>query len=308
MPNHVTNRVTFNAPPEQIIDILEAIKSDEQEIGSIDFNKIIPMPPSLRVTVGSISMRAMDLYTQYENLENDENIRQKFREENFRDDEMFEFGKLLYQNQQEHGYTDWYNWSISNWDTKWNAYDCWGDEDSDYIEFLTAWSPPEAILHKLSEMYPEVGFRHAWADEDIGNNVGEKLYVDGEVVECDMPIPYSKEAYEMAAEILTIELAEHGFYLNPSSDEYEYHEDGAPNFNAKPDCPLIGTDGNIFNLMGIASRTLKDCGMYDEAAAMQNRITASSSYEDALKIIGEYVNFTSADGDPKLGSSGMKMS
>ena len=26
---------------------------------------------------------------------------------------------------------------------------------------------------------------------------------------------------------------------------------------AKPDCPLIGEDGNIFNLMGIASRTLK---------------------------------------------------
>lgn len=29
----------------------------------------------------------------------------------------------------------------------------------------------------------------------------------------------------------------------------------------KPDCALIGQDGNIFNLMGIASRTLKQNGM-----------------------------------------------
>lgn len=28
----------------------------------------------------------------------------------------------------------------------------------------------------------------------------------------------------------------------------------------KPDCPLIGQDGNIFNLVGIASRTLKSHG------------------------------------------------
>lgn len=31
----------------------------------------------------------------------------------------------------------------------------------------------------------------------------------------------------------------------------------------KPDCPLIGQDGNIFNLMGIASRTLKQNGLAD---------------------------------------------
>lgn len=33
----------------------------------------------------------------------------------------------------------------------------------------------------------------------------------------------------------------------------------------KPDCPLIGQDGNIFNLMGIASRTLKQNGLADQA-------------------------------------------
>ena len=63
----------------------------------------------------------------------------------------------------------------------------------------------------------------------------------------------------------------------------------------KPDAPLIGANGNIFNLMGIASRTLKAAGMREQANQMYQRITASVSYEEALNIIGEYVNFTEAD-------------
>ena len=63
----------------------------------------------------------------------------------------------------------------------------------------------------------------------------------------------------------------------------------------KPDCPLIGQDGNIFNLMGIASRTLRRNGMAEEAKEMTNRIYQSGSYDEALCIIGEYVNITSVD-------------
>lgn len=60
----------------------------------------------------------------------------------------------------------------------------------------------------------------------------------------------------------------------------------------KPDCKLIGEDGNIFNLMGIASRTLKQNGFKDEAKEMCSRVTSSGSYYEALSIIGEYVNIT----------------
>lgn len=63
----------------------------------------------------------------------------------------------------------------------------------------------------------------------------------------------------------------------------------------KPDCPLIGQDGNVFNLIGIASRTLKENGMATEAKEMSSRVFASGSYDEALSIIGEYVNITSAD-------------
>ncbi len=63
----------------------------------------------------------------------------------------------------------------------------------------------------------------------------------------------------------------------------------------KPECELIGHNGNIFNLMGIASKTLKENDMADEAKEMCRRITSSGSYDEALCIISEYVEITSAD-------------
>ena len=63
----------------------------------------------------------------------------------------------------------------------------------------------------------------------------------------------------------------------------------------RPDCALIGEDGNIFNLVGIASRTLKEVGQPDQAQEMAQRVFASGSYEEALGILGEYVNIVSRE-------------
>ena len=68
----------------------------------------------------------------------------------------------------------------------------------------------------------------------------------------------------------------------------------------KPDCELIGQDGNIFNLIGVASRTLRRNGMEEQAREMQERIMHGDcpSYDAALGIIGEYVNIT-GPGEPE---------
>ena len=63
----------------------------------------------------------------------------------------------------------------------------------------------------------------------------------------------------------------------------------------KPDCALIGQDGNIFNLVGIAARTLREHGLSDQAVEMKDRVFASGSYGEALCIIGEYVNITDTE-------------
>ena len=56
----------------------------------------------------------------------------------------------------------------------------------------------------------------------------------------------------------------------------------------KPKAKLIGADGNVFNLIGIASRSLKRAGQNDKATEMSKRVMSSGSYYEALSIIMEY--------------------
>jgi len=70
----------------------------------------------------------------------------------------------------------------------------------------------------------------------------------------------------------------------------------APEEQQKPESPIIGADGNVFNIMGIASRTLRENGMADAAKEMRSRIMESGSYDNALAIIMEYVEPVEAGG------------
>ena len=57
----------------------------------------------------------------------------------------------------------------------------------------------------------------------------------------------------------------------------------------KPECRLIGTDGNVFALIGKASKALKRADMRDEAKAMADKCMAAGSYDEALRSIMSYV-------------------
>lgn len=76
-----------------------------------------------------------------------------------------------------------------------------------------------------------------------------------------------------------------------------YEQEGNHPEKAKPDCELIGQNGNIYNLVGIASRTLKDNGLREEAEEMSSRALSAGDYYKALGIIEEYVNITSGEED-----------
>ena len=54
-------------------------------------------------------------------------------------------------------------------------------------------------------------------------------------------------------------------------------------------CKLVGSDGNIFALLGVASGALKRNGQREDAENMRERVFASGSYYEALGIITEYV-------------------
>lgn len=64
-------------------------------------------------------------------------------------------------------------------------------------------------------------------------------------------------------------------------------------YNNKPECKLIGENGNIFNLIAIASKCLTEHNMKEKAHEMKERIIEKEeahSYEEAIAIIMEYVN------------------
>ena len=57
----------------------------------------------------------------------------------------------------------------------------------------------------------------------------------------------------------------------------------------KPQMELLGQDGNIFGIMGRASRLLKRAGQHEQSDEMVSRVTACGDYYEALNIISEYV-------------------
>ena len=78
---------------------------------------------------------------------------------------------------------------------------------------------------------------------------------------------------------------EDGFKMTP---EREMQQESATR-EIRPKMKLIGQNGNIFAIMGRASRLLKSAGQSDKTKEMCNRVTASKSYAEALGIISEYV-------------------
>ena len=62
------------------------------------------------------------------------------------------------------------------------------------------------------------------------------------------------------------------------------------NIVAKPKCKLTGTDGNVFALAGLVSKTLKRAGMYEQAKEFQAKLFQTGSYDEALQLMMKYVD------------------
>ena len=58
----------------------------------------------------------------------------------------------------------------------------------------------------------------------------------------------------------------------------------------KPRVKLVGTDGNIFAILGRCKQALKDAGQPDQAEEMAQRVFKATSYDEALAICQEYVD------------------
>ncbi len=185
MPNHVTNILRVSGDPEIVRVMFEAIKNNEIGLGSIDFNKVIPIPE--HIFRGNLGMAE----------------REKYGKDNWSDWSI------------AHWETKWNSYGYDPVYTP-------KEFDGEHIEFQTAWSRPENVIAALAAKYPDLFFEHKWADEDFGYNTGKKEYENGEEMLCNIPLGGSKEALELASEVHGLNLSEIGYLLNEETGEYEF--------------------------------------------------------------------------------------
>lgn len=56
----------------------------------------------------------------------------------------------------------------------------------------------------------------------------------------------------------------------------------------KPKAKVLGQDSNVFNLIGICSKSLRTAGRNNQIKEMTDKVFASKDYYDAIRIMGEY--------------------
>lgn len=126
MPNHVINILSFEGDKAKIHQMLEDIKDDEYGLHSVDFNKIIPMPPGLDLEAGSRTQAGLAAYKDFIDVYtlggtiNTEHLsdipvasEQRFLE--VRTDirrEDFALGKQAWNNLRQYGAATWYDCAL----------------------------------------------------------------------------------------------------------------------------------------------------------------------------------------------------
>ncbi|MCM3704033.1 hypothetical protein [Paenibacillus macerans] len=190
MPNHITNKVKIIGTEEQVNEVLEFIKNDELDVGTIDFNKITPMP---KWVYGN----SPDIY----------GISSK--------DEMWwgEDNTSL-------------GWARKHWGTKWNAYGQPDERSSkDTVYFKTAWNGVPNLIQKIAWIFPEIEIEYSFADEDLGSsNCGIYRFKYDEVEEEIHYLSRSKEAYELAFDLVHEGIPK-WYVFDPDTNTYEYKDD-----------------------------------------------------------------------------------
>lgn len=235
MPNHIQNRlqvIGYNSEVQKVLNHIRGKNSDGGEI-QIDFNKIKPMPKSLnivhhsgvemwvKICTGQIDfaslfrptgasgsemfkgekldalLNRMSAQTAMEHLTGE----RKGNVKDFSESDFDTFVQAL-KNVRDFGFMSWYDWSIENWGTEWNAY---SQNDSrntaDTIYFQTAWSSPIELIRQLSAMFPMVKIAFTYADEDSGSNAGKILFESGEATQSNQPENQSIEAFDIYFEL-----------------------------------------------------------------------------------------------------------
>lgn len=200
MPNHVTNWVEISGMEEAMTKLKEqtykpsvsnpGIKETPQE-PQFDFNGIIKMPEELKETVSPTQVVETQKEADIINkkylknssdwLAGDQKIKAISAAEAKR--RIEKYGGIAGRTSEDlvsellndgfvirTGILNWYDWACKHWGTKWGAYNVeklYISPTKLVLKFDTAWSSPEPIFDKLTEMGFTVNC--IWQDEDPTN-------------------------------------------------------------------------------------------------------------------------------------------
>ncbi len=135
MPNNITNLITFGTDGASLSafrKMLHDMRADGEPLGSLDFNKLIPMPESLNIEQGTRTERGLEMYREFVRertaIVNSEmspaqredalaGMERAWYPRRLDDPETWRLGEQAYDNLQKYGHTSWYSWCIQNWGT-----------------------------------------------------------------------------------------------------------------------------------------------------------------------------------------------
>jgi len=140
MPNWCSNRVHISGSKDDVTSFIYLVRGGSED-DIFSFQAILPCPEELHQHTAS----------QFDT----------------------EIGKELIE---KYGASDWYQWQVNNWGTKWDAsgsYLDYCDEESACWYFETAWSPPEGIYNELSRRFPDLSI--SWFFDEPGMQIAGYL-------------------------------------------------------------------------------------------------------------------------------------
>ena len=152
MPNWCYNTVRISGHGDyKVEELMEAVKGKKVEQDGkeyqapFSFNSIVPMPEDIRDTTSPTRISETNTQEQVDAL------------------------------QEKYDVTNWYDWAIKNWGTKWDLNAFHDDTQVNYHEdanevtyrFDTAWCPPQLVHEALVEQYPAVNISWHYDEPDM---------------------------------------------------------------------------------------------------------------------------------------------
>ena len=164
MAEYVNYLRVFGAPGAARA-LFGAIQDDTAGLGSVDLNRITPMPVWMR-------------------------------------EEPLSAGTVRRQG-GENCWLDWRqaNWG-TRWNTLKAQASAAAYDGGDTILFYTQDAGVPVLMQHASRLCPDAALLYAWASRDVGMDCGAARYRDGEILEQICPRPVSRRAYELSFDIL----------------------------------------------------------------------------------------------------------